>query len=156
MPGRCHSSGCTVSPCFNHVGLSIGTYCVTHKLPGMIDVRNRSCCAIGCRIRASFNHLSTLGTKVYPTYCRIHKQPGMVNVVSKRCAEPGCNSVSPKYYCPTASVHARYCTKHRTPTMMRYTRTMPRVMEPNYPGSPDELQHDDELLEWDYLVSLWD
>ncbi|CAN0561201.1 unnamed protein product, partial [Ectocarpus sp. 12 AP-2014] len=40
---RCREPGCTRNPVYGHAGDPRATFCLSHKSPLMVDVKNRCC-----------------------------------------------------------------------------------------------------------------
>ena len=104
---RCAHDGCDRQPSFNAPDQTIGAYCATHKLPGMVDVTNKRCAHDGCTRHPNFN----APDQTNGAYCATHKLPGMVDVVSKRCAHDGCNR-RPSFNAPDETKGV-YCAAHK-------------------------------------------
>ena len=61
-------------------------FCNKHKLPTMVDVKNKKC--ESCNKQAAFNILGLKNGR----FCLTHKTDDMVDVKSKRCAHVSCNT----------------------------------------------------------------
>jgi hypothetical protein len=112
----CFQDGCKKRPFFGKEGFK-ALYCGTHKLDGMVDVKNKKCIQEGCNKQPAF---AKEGEKAI--YCATHKLNGMVDVANKRCKTPLCyTQVREKYdgyclYCymnlfPDKPVSRNYKTK---------------------------------------------
>ena len=104
---QCLHAGCSKRPVFNLHGQTKGKFCVDHKLPGMIDVKNKVCDHDGCTKRPVFNlHGQTKGK-----LCSAHKLPGMINVIDKVCDHDGCTKR------PVFNLHGqtkgKFCSAHK-------------------------------------------
>ena len=99
--------GCNTIPNYNIPGQTIPHYCVTHKTPTMIDVKNKTCETIGCNKQPAFN----IPGEIKGRFCFEHKELSMVDVKSKRCEIVGCD-ISPNYNNPGES-RGRFCTTHK-------------------------------------------
>ena len=82
----CIYEGCKVRPVYNTAGETKGLYCATHKLEGMVDIKNKTCIHEGCKILPVYN---TAGESK-ALYCTAHKLAGMVNVKNKTCKSEWC------------------------------------------------------------------
>ena len=89
---QCEAAVCLKVPHFNDKGEASGRFCFTHRLPGMVNVNQKSCEAAGCDTKPYFNEEGeSLGR-----FCSTHRQPGMVNVHKKRCPNDGCLKATAK------------------------------------------------------------
>jgi len=104
----CKETGCKKRPVFNVEGKKKTLYCATHKKPGMVNVRHKTC--LECNVRPAFN----VEGKKKGLYCATHKKPGMVNVTDKTCLE--CN-VRPTFNVE-GKKKALYCATHKKPGMV--------------------------------------
>ena len=103
--------GSITGPSFGLFGTNRGTWCSTHKEPGMEDVTSRRCDhPDGCKRRPSFGQPgSKSGTR-----CFAHREPGMVDVVHRRCDHPdGCMTL-PSFGQPGSKTVTR-CSTHKEP-----------------------------------------
>ena len=114
----CKNNGCKIRPFFNKEGESKALYCASHKLEGMVDVKNKTCIYEGCKVRPTYNK----ECESKALYCASHKLEGMVNVKDKTCKSDWCFTlVQEKYdgYClfcfmnlfPDKPVSRNYKTK---------------------------------------------
>ena len=109
MPTKCAEDGCDTRAMFDVEG-GKGSFCGTHKKPGMVDVRSKRCTEDGCDKQPTFDVEGGKGS-----FCGTHKKPGMVDVKSKRCAEDGCDKR------PVFDVEGgkgRFCGTHKKPGMV--------------------------------------
>ena len=53
---KCIHDGCNIQSSFNYVNVKPALYCNKHKLPNMINVRNRTCIYENCKIRPNYNY----------------------------------------------------------------------------------------------------
>lgn len=84
--GMCEVENCGIKGYFGFAHTGKKQRCATHKLPGMIDLKNKKCTDLGC------SKQSTYGLENGPIEkCATHKLPGMVDVKNKRC--PTCEYV---------------------------------------------------------------
>ena len=113
----CAVDGCSVSAYYNHSGKTCGQFCATHKLEGMINVKDKRCANQGCGQRPSFN---ILGGK--PLYCGSHQTDGMVNVMTKFCEHSGC-LITPVYNLPDKR-GGRFCATHKEEDMINVVNKM--------------------------------
>ena len=106
----CFEEGCTKHPSFNVEGAT-RLYCKTHKLQGMVDVKNKTCVEIDCDIRAYYNNEGeSIGI-----YCKKHKKQDMIDVKSIKCIEVGCQ-FQPSYN--NRDKKALYCKIHKKNDMV--------------------------------------
>ena len=108
----CIYEGCKVRPSYNNEGEKKAVYCVTHKLEGMVNVKNKTCINEGCNVRPCYNNEG--GKKA--VYCVTHKLEEMVNVNDKTCIYEGCN-VRPSYN-NEGEKKAIYCVTHKLEGMV--------------------------------------
>ena len=86
VQGMCEVEHCGIVRCFGFAHTGKKQRCATHKLPGMVDLKNKKCTDLGC------SKQSTYGFENGPIEkCATHKLPGMVDVKNKRC--PTCEYV---------------------------------------------------------------
>jgi len=109
---RCMFSNCEKFPCFNFEGEKTPILCSTHKLNGMIDVKNvNAACFCGETTGPSFNFK---GLK--PKYCSSCKSQDMINVkhlnASCYCGETVAPSFNLKGLTP------KYCSSCKTEDMV--------------------------------------
>ena len=95
----CIEVGCKIRPAYNLEGEAKALYCVSHKLDGMVDIKNKTCIHPNCKIQPAYN----LKNETIGIYCGAHKLDGMVDVKSKKCKANYClgTRANPKYkgYC---------------------------------------------------------
>jgi len=104
---RCQFLNCEKIPCFNFEGEKTPILCSTHKLNGMIDVKNlNASCFCGETTGPSFN---LKGLK--PKYCSSCKTQDMINVKHESCKNDGCPSGANKKY----KNYCTYCFQHLFP-----------------------------------------
>ena len=108
----CIYTGCKVLPVYNTEGEIKGLYCVTHKLDGMVNVKDKTCIHTGCKVRPNYN---TEG-EIKGLYCATHKLDGMVDVKNKTCIHTGCK-VRPNYN-TEGEIKALYCGTHKLDGMV--------------------------------------
>ena len=101
---------CVVSATYNFPDQKgKGLYCVSCKLPNMIDVTSRRCIVEGCAKRPFYNV-----PREKPNYCSDHMdKETMINVSNPRCLD--CDQY-PAFNFPGKS--AIYCAEHRKPDMI--------------------------------------
>ena len=78
-----------IQPIFNIKGETKALYCSTHKLDGMVNVKDKTCIHPGCTIIPNYNKPGE--TKAF--YCLKHKLDNMVNVKKKICIQSNYLSV---------------------------------------------------------------
>ena len=116
----CNHPDCKTLPNYNYKGETKAIYCATHKLDGMINVKNKSCNHPDCKTRPNYNYEGE--TKAI--YCAIHKLDGMIDVKNKSCKNEWCTTlITTKYdgycmYCymnmfPDKPVSRNYKTKEK-------------------------------------------
>jgi predicted nucleic acid-binding Zn ribbon protein len=87
-------------------------YCVSHKLDGMINVKDKKCENEGCNKQSMYNYEGQ--TKAI--YCSSHKLYNMVDIRSKKCEHEGCNTrPTYNYECETKTI---YCLSHKLDDMV--------------------------------------
>ena len=117
----CKENNCKKQPIYNVEGETKGVYCSTHKLDGMVDIKNKKCNYNGCKTMPIYNFE---GEK-HRLYCVAHKLEGMINVKHKTCKNEWCYTrIQEKYdgYClfcyvnlfPDKPVTRNYKTKEYT------------------------------------------
>ena len=86
VQGMCEVDNCGTMGYFGFAHIGKKQRCSAHKLPGMVDLKNKKCTDLGC------SKQSTYGFENGPIEkCATHKLPGMVDVKNKRC--PTCKYV---------------------------------------------------------------
>ena len=110
----CNNETCNKQAFFNYVGEN-AISCKTHKLPGMVDVKNKKC--LECSKNPLFNFKGVKGG----IYCNNHKKEGMVNVTHRMCIEKDCNkqasfNIKGKF--------AEYCSIHKTEEMISVSHSI--------------------------------
>ena len=108
--GKCQK--CDKRPIYNSLGEKQGAFCATHKLEGMVDVKNKSCEKNGCRKQPTYN----LPGETERRFCATHKLKGMVDVRSKTCEKVGCGK-QPSYNLP-GNAMGRFCVTHKLEGMI--------------------------------------
>ena len=92
---------------FNIRGETTGCFCVDHKDPNMINVKNKTCDTTNCEKQPIYN---VRGEKM-GRFCVDHKDPDMIDVKNKTCEMDGCNVI------PNFNVRGeksgRFCTDHK-------------------------------------------
>jgi hypothetical protein len=88
-------------------------YCVTHKLNGMIDVKNRRCCYPNCTTQPHFGYKGEP-----PQYCSLHKLEGMFDLLHKHCEYPDCMIRASYGY---EGYNPQYCVSHKLEDMINIT-----------------------------------
>ena len=108
----CIEVGCKIQPVYNLEGETRGIYCVSHKLDGMVDIKNKTCIHPNCKIQPVYN----LEGEAKALYCVSHKLDGMVNVNDKQCIHSNCK-IRPTYNLEGES-KALYCVSHKLDGMV--------------------------------------
>ena len=108
----CIHEGCKIIPYYNKEGSTKALYCFTHKLEGMIDVKNKTCIYEGCKIQPNYNNEGSIKA----LYCSTHKLEGMIDVKNKRCIHEGCKIRSS--YNKEGSINGLYCSIHKLEGMI--------------------------------------
>jgi hypothetical protein len=103
---------CGIRASFNFAGEKSGRFCKEHSLPGMVNVKDKTCETDGCKVQPYYNFEG----KTKGRFCKEHSLPGMVNVKSKTCETDGCK-VIPNYNFQ-AETRGRFCKKHSLPGMV--------------------------------------
>jgi len=112
-PNRiCNYDDCEKNCNFNFKNAKKAIFCLTHRMNGMIDVKNKRCKETGCKTQPTFN---IKGEKC-GLYCLKHKTDGMIDVKSSTCIEPECETR------PTFNIkgekQAIYCANHKKDGMI--------------------------------------
>jgi hypothetical protein len=127
---KCKFENCFKSPNYNYQGEKKRLYCNSHKLEGMIDVKNKSCENIGCIKLPVFNYINSQK----PRFCNSHKLTGMVNIKDKTCEFENCTTI-PIFNYPDENF-AIYCNKHKLTGMVDVkNKTCENIncyIQPNY------------------------
>ncbi|CAM9649027.1 unnamed protein product, partial [Ectocarpus sp. 4 AP-2014] len=106
---QCEREGCNVQPSYGKVWKK-PRFCARHKLPGMMDVRNRRCEEPNCTRQPSYGKEGQRRQ-----FCFTHKREGDVDVKSTRCKSTGC---------PKHAMYGRpgempqYCSAHKAEDMV--------------------------------------
>lgn len=114
----CIHQGCKKQSIYNIESEKKALYCNTHKLDGMINVKNKRCIHEGCKIQSYYNYKN----ETTPLYCNTHKFENMIDIKNQKCKTPLCYTrVNEKYegYClfcymnmfPDKPVACNYKTK---------------------------------------------
>ena len=111
---ECENPGCSKEPAFNVEGATTRRFCATHKLAGMVNVKNKRCENPGCN---SLSPVFNVEGATTGRFCTTHKLAGMVNVKSKRCENPGCNSLGPVFNVEGTTT-GRFCATHKLAGMV--------------------------------------
>jgi len=109
----CLYEGCRVRPCYNVEGEPNPLYCLAHKDPYMVNVKDKILCiTLGCKTRANYNAEG----EIKPLYCSDHKLESMINVKDRTCLHEGCR-IRP---CFNAEGEMRplYCSTHKLENMV--------------------------------------
>lgn len=106
---HCVEFTCTAFPRWGNCSRDVFG-CDEHKLPGMVDLRRRTCEYAGCSKGAGFGYEGQT-----MRFCSSHKHAGMVNLRGKRCEAPGCRR-HPLYGHEGQS--RRFCKIHREEGML--------------------------------------
>mmetsp|Transcript_35619 Transcript_35619/g.45728 ORF Transcript_35619/g.45728 Transcript_35619/m.45728 type:complete len:314 (-) Transcript_35619:131-1072(-) len=111
---QCLYTQCTKQPFYNYKGEHEGSFCVNHKLIGMVNVTfKRSECEFpGCENRPHFN---VPGEEV-AKFCSKHKLEGIVGVGTRKCLQINCQKYPTFNY--EGQNRAAYCTEHKLPGMV--------------------------------------
>lgn len=164
-------AGCGKQPTFNYPGEKKGLYCVEDKLPGMVDVKKRTCKK--CSTCASYGYKG--GEKEYCAthkkdkmvdltkkkcengcgtianwnyhgetsgkYCYVCKKEGMINLAKKICKHPGC-PLSASY--GTLNDRKQYCTRHKEDNMINFSIKKCKICnkkDPSYGGKDGKKEY---------------
>jgi len=127
---KCKSENCFKCPTYNYQGEKKRLYCSSHKLEGMVDVKNKTCENIHCIKLPVFNYLKS----DKPRFCNSHKLTGMVNIKDKTCEFDNCTTI-PIFNYPDENF-AVYCNKHKLTGMVDIkNKTCENIncyIQPNY------------------------
>jgi hypothetical protein len=104
---ECNFNDCNKCPNYNYKGEKIRLYCSSHKLEGMVDIKNKHCENVGCTVLPVFNYSKT---KI-PRFCNSHKLTGMVNIKDKTCKFNSCTTIPIFNY--VNEDKAIYCNLHK-------------------------------------------
>lgn len=104
---ECNFNDCNKCPTYNYKGEKIRLYCSSHKLEGMVDIKNKHCENIDCTRLPVFNYPKT---KI-PRFCNSHKLTGMVNIKDKTCKFNTCTTIPIFNY--VNEDKAIYCNLHK-------------------------------------------
>jgi hypothetical protein len=114
----CIDVGCKIRSSFNFEGETKALYCVSHKLDGMVDIKNKTCIYSGCKIQPKYN----LEGESKALYCVSHKLDGMVDIKNKTCIYSGCK-IQPTYNLE-GETKALYCVSHKLDGMVDINNKM--------------------------------
>jgi len=109
---KCKFNNCIKSPNYNYKGEKKRLYCNSHKLEGMIDVKNKPCENIDCIKLPVFNYPNTQKAR----FCNSHKLTGMVNIKDKTCEFDNCTTIPIFNY--AHENFAVYCNIHKLTGMV--------------------------------------
>ncbi len=112
MPSKCLIQNCNIYPCFNFENNNSGMYCNSHKLEGMVNIKDKRCEFQDCKTRACFNYENCKN----PIYCNTHKLEKMENVKNKKCLFNGCKITTLYNY--EGKKKAIYCNLHKLEGMI--------------------------------------
>lgn len=110
---QCERSGCEMEASFGFEGERKRTFCSTHRVEGMINVKHKQCMMEGCTRQPSYG---VEGGK--SLYCSSHKTDNMINLVRRRCKAKGCSRL-PTFAAPGQK--ASFCAHHKTDDMVDTT-----------------------------------
>jgi hypothetical protein len=108
----CIYPSCKTIPVYNIEGETKGLYCVTHKLEGMVNVKDKSCIYPNCKTRPNYN----IEKETKALYCATHKLEGMINIKNKTCIHPNCKT-RPNYNIE-GEMKPLYCATHKLEGMI--------------------------------------
>jgi hypothetical protein len=135
MPRKCEQEGCMKQSYFNYEDQTKARFCGDHRLPGMLDIKNKRCEHEGCRKYPIFNY----DGQTKGRFCGDHRLPGMMNIKSKRCEQEGCRKYPIFNY--DGQKGGRFCGDHRLPGMMNVNHKaciaehcVTRACNPRYRG----------------------
>jgi hypothetical protein len=97
---------------FNTEGNKNALYCASHKLGGMVDVKNATCIYPECKKQPTYN---IEGNK-NALYCAKHKLDKMIDIKHKYCVYPECKTKS--VFNTEGNKNALYCAKHKLDKMV--------------------------------------
>jgi hypothetical protein len=90
----CNYVGCKTYPLYNFEGENIALNCASHRLDGMIDIKNKRCIYEGCKTIPAYN----FDGKIKRLYCATHKLDKMINVKNKTCKSEWCYTIVKEKY----------------------------------------------------------
>jgi hypothetical protein len=111
----CIYPDCKTSSIYNFEGQTKRLYCASHKLDGMVNLKNKPCIHPNCKIRPTYN----LEGETKALYCNTHKLNGMVNVRNNTCVHPNCKTQS--NYNIQGETKGLYCSLHKLEGMINVT-----------------------------------
>ena len=103
---------CGKQATFNVSGETKAIFCVEHRLPNMVDVKNKKCETNGCYKQPIYN----VRGETKARFCIEHRLPDMVNVLNKKCEADGCEK-RPTYNV-RGETKALFCVEHRLQNMV--------------------------------------
>jgi hypothetical protein len=107
MP-TCQVKYCSKRPSFGEVTDSKPRFCVAHKTPSSVDVRNRKCQFAGCFKQATFGNI----TNKVSSYCAMHRGPFHVVLHGRRCTYVhGCSKYA--VFGEISDGVPRFCARHK-------------------------------------------
>jgi hypothetical protein len=112
MSNICIYNKCLTRANFGNPENKIAEYCKTHKLPGMIDIKNKRCIFNNCNKQPRFGYPKSKLAE----YCKTHSLPDMIDIKSKRCIFNNC-LIKPNFGNPESKI-AKYCKTHKLPGMI--------------------------------------
>jgi hypothetical protein len=108
----CIIENCNTRPIYNLEGETKAIYCSSHKLEGMIDIKNKKCLFENCKTRPNYN----LEGQTKAIYCYSHKLENMIDIVHKRCLFDNCKTR------PSFNLEGKtkpiYCSSHKLENMI--------------------------------------
>lgn len=112
----CVYDDCKKRPGFNFKGNIVSLYCASHKISGMIDIKNPKCKEDNCTKQPTYG----FEEDEKASYCKDHMKNNMIDIKHKRCKEKGCN-VRPSYNVPGNDVGVYYVS-HKKSGMVDVTK----------------------------------
>ena len=108
----CIHERCKTIPLFNIASETKGLYCFAHKMPEMVNVKNKTCTHPNCKTLPYYNNAG----ETKPLYCSTHKMDEMIDVINKTCLYPACKK-QPSYN-NAGERKPLYCFAHKMPEMV--------------------------------------
>jgi hypothetical protein len=108
----CIYPDCKKQSCYNFEGNIKAIYCSSHKLYGMIDIKNKTCIYEGCKTMPVYNFKG----ETKRLYCVLHKLDGMIDIKSKICIHSNCKKQSAYNF--KGNTKGLYCATHKLDGMV--------------------------------------
>jgi hypothetical protein len=111
---------CIKQPSYGFQSDKLPTYCVSHALNGMYNIRRKRCEYIGCTVVASYRYSGSIKTL---TRCSTHAVQGMIRP-SGKCKHIGCDTRASFGLLQNGKVGKReFCVNHKYTDMVSHNPT---------------------------------